>query len=309
VEKARIGTVLISVPTGGRTNDLARLLERLTAEYAAREDVQLLVVDNNPDGSAAETFERITGPFGQRRRYVHEPERGYASVRNAVLRNIDGADAVAMIDDDEVPAPGWLDALVEAQGRSDADVIAGPVISEFPKGIPAYYEESGVFAMDAPEYEEGHEMPWCATNNTLMLGRVADLVPEGYDPKFNPMSGEDVHFFMKARLRGARIVWTKTALVHEYLPAARFSGRWLFYRAKRSGNSHALIERELLASRRANVTRFLKAGALVSLGALGWLSGILSKNQAMKLRALYNVGRGLGMLRAFVTSAPWAPPS
>lgn len=269
--------------------------------------MRLLVVDNSTDGSARAIFDECTSDFEDRRRYVHEPRRGYANARNAVIHNIGDAAMIAMIDDDEVPGRGWLDGLQAAQQRTGADVVAGPIAREFPAGVPRWYHESGVFGLEAPDFPEGGEMPWCATNNTLVLASVLDRVPEGFDPKFNRMSGEDTHFFMRARLRGCRIVWTRTAVVHEFLPPSRFTRRWIFHRAIRAGNSRALIEFELVSGRKTRVARAAKTIGMVGLGLGSTLAAAILRDRALGLRALHRLGLAYGMALAFKNSDPWAP--
>jgi succinoglycan biosynthesis protein ExoM len=298
---------LIGVPTGGRAEDLQRLLKALASDYATRDDVRLLVVDNSAEGAARPIFDEYASGFGDRGRYIHEPHRGYANVRNAVINNIGDVDTIAMIDDDEVPAPGWLDNLRAAQERTGADIVAGPIAREFPPGTPSWYAASGVFGLEAPDFPEGGEMPWCATNNTLVLAGVLERVPEGFDPKFNPMSGEDTHFFMRARLRGCRIVWTHTAVVHEFLPQSRFTRRWIFQRAIRAGNSRAVIEFELVGGPKTRITRAAKTLGLFGLGIGSTGAAWLRRDKALRLRAVHRLGLAYGMALGFKSSAPWSP--
>ncbi len=301
------GKTVIGIATGGRHEELRRLLDALAADYGYREDVYLLVVDNSADAGSRSVFDECSVGFGERCLYVHEPKRGYAAARNAVIRNVDGARALALIDDDEVPESGWLDSLLEAQRRTGADVVAGPVISIYPPGVPDWYEKSGVFTMEAPDFPEGHEMPWCATNNTLITPRVLEAVPEGFDDRFNTMSGEDSHFFLLARLRGCRLVWTRTAVVREYLQLARFNRRWIFKRAMRSGNTRALIERQLIGGARITLVRGFKAAGLLVLGSASAIVAAVRRDRALSLRAIHRIGLGCGMVLAFVFSDPWKP--
>jgi glycosyltransferase involved in cell wall biosynthesis len=305
MKSARI--TLVGVPTGGQPEDLRRLLTALASDYAARVDVRLLVVDNSADGTARTVFEACTADFGERGRYVHEPRRGYANVRNAVIGNIGDADAIAMIDDDEVPTSGWLDQLWAAQERTGADVVAGPIARELPPGVPAWYADSGVFGLEAPNFPEGGEMPWCATNNTLVLTEVLGRVPEGFDPKFNPMSGEDTHFFMRAQLRGCKIVWTHTAVVREFLTPNRFNRRWIFQRAIRAGNSRAITEFELVGGTKTRIARAAKTLGLFGLGLSSAVVAGLRRDRALGLRALHRLGLAYGMALGFKSAEPWAP--
>jgi GT2 family glycosyltransferase len=301
------GKTVIGIATGGRQEELRRLLNALAAEYGSRDDVWLLVADNDKDAGSREVFEECSIVFGERCLYVHEPKRGYAAARNAVIRNVDGAQALALIDDDEVPEPGWLDSLLEAQRRTGADVVVGPVISVYPPQVPDWYEQSGVFTMESPDFPEWHEMPWCATNNTLITPRVLEAVPEGFDDRFNTMSGEDSHFFLLARIRGCRLVWTRTAVVREYLQLTRFNRRWIFKRAVRSGNTRALIERQLIGGHRITLVRGAKAVGLLVLGLGSAIAAGLRRDRALGLRAIHRIGLGYGMVLAFAFTDPWNP--
>ena len=46
-------------------------------------------------------------------RYVHEPAPGISAGRNRALDEAGDADLLSFIDDDEVPRPGWLSALID----------------------------------------------------------------------------------------------------------------------------------------------------------------------------------------------------
>ncbi|HXA53369.1 MAG TPA: glycosyltransferase family 2 protein [Solirubrobacteraceae bacterium] len=301
------GKIMIGIATGGRPEELRRLLTALATDYGSRSDVWLLVADNDEHASSRAVFEECGAPFDERRAYVHEPKRGYAAARNAVIRNVDGAQALALIDDDEVPEPGWLNNLLAAQHRTGADVVAGPVISVFPPQVPDWYETSGVFAMESPDFPEGHEMPWCATNNTLVMPRVLEAIPEGFDDRFNPMSGEDSHFFLLARRRGCRLVWTQTAVVREYLQPTRFNRGWIFKRATRSGNTRALIELQLIGGARTAVARIVKALGLLAFGFASAAGAGMRRDRALGLRAIHRIGLGYGMVLAFLFRDPWKP--
>ena len=59
-------------------------------------------------------------------RYVHEPRPGISHARNRGVAEAKG-DFVAFIDDDELPAPNWLESLLLTQRTYRADVVLGPV--------------------------------------------------------------------------------------------------------------------------------------------------------------------------------------
>jgi succinoglycan biosynthesis protein ExoM len=296
--------ILIAVVTAHRERELERLLITLSSDYGSRPNVALLVVDNSPDRGSYPVFQQCTHSFGARASYAHEPQRGYSSARNAVLC-LAGAVDIAMIDDDEVPGPGWLDGLLEARERSGANVVAGPVVTVLPEGAPDWYRASGVFTLEAPDYPEGTDMPFCAANNTLVSATALALVPEGFDPRFDIHGGEDSYYFFQARLRGAHIAWTRSAPVYEHVTRDRLRVGWIFRRAARTGHTRAMIEMETGWVVRARARRTAKATGLVGLALVNAVGAVIRRDRGLGLRAVHRVGLAYGMWRALLGSASW----
>ena len=117
----------ICVTTYRRPVGLARLLDALAhVEVPAGWSFDVVVVDNDPEASARPVVEDAPERGGMAARYVLEPERGIAQVRNRALQECASAPWIAFIDDDEWPEPSWWRRLVEVQARTGADVVLGP---------------------------------------------------------------------------------------------------------------------------------------------------------------------------------------
>jgi len=117
---------------------LASCLESLAAQ-AIPEDVavSLVVVDNDPTGSVGRIvnwFDKVS-PFPLH--YVHEPIRGIARARNAVLDKAMelSADWIAFIDDDEVAEPNWLSVLMTPEHRH-LPILGGQHLYDYPEPSP-----------------------------------------------------------------------------------------------------------------------------------------------------------------------------
>ena len=126
--------IWIAIPTFRRPVELRHLLDSL-AKQIQRHDVMLLVADN--DATAQEGAA-----------VVPVPQPGLCAVRNAIFATAMADPAmrfIAMIDDDEWPQPGWLDALLSCQGRMGADVVAGPVDCHFQGRPPSWARETLIF--------------------------------------------------------------------------------------------------------------------------------------------------------------------
>ncbi|HLS32139.1 MAG TPA: glycosyltransferase, partial [Brevibacterium sp.] len=95
----RTPRVTIAIPSYRRPQQLRALLAALPERIAETADarVDVLVVDNDPAGSAEET----TIGTDLDLRYAREDTPGIAAVRNRVLDECRGSDLIAFIDDDE----------------------------------------------------------------------------------------------------------------------------------------------------------------------------------------------------------------
>jgi len=106
LEPAPAPDLTVVVPVRDRPAGLGRLLAALRADPVTR-DVPIVVVD---DGSADAAAVRALAARADAAVLRHETCRGPAAARNAGLRTAT-TDAVAFLDSDVVPLPGWLDAL------------------------------------------------------------------------------------------------------------------------------------------------------------------------------------------------------
>ena len=123
--------IAVVVPTLRRPDSLRRALLSILAQDGAAELArEIVVADNSPEGSAAETVDSLRGgPLPLT--YVHAPRPGVATARNAALQATD-APLIAWLDDDEEARPGWLRSLQAAQAMFDADVVFGPIRGRIP---------------------------------------------------------------------------------------------------------------------------------------------------------------------------------
>jgi len=119
------GDVAVLIPTLRRPDSLARALASVQAQTGVDDRLAgIIVVDNDPEGTARSTVDGSAGPFPVR--YVHAPRPGVATARNAGLAAT-GAPLIAFLDDDEAASPDWLAALLAA--LCDLIVTAGGQIA------------------------------------------------------------------------------------------------------------------------------------------------------------------------------------
>src|SRR5262249_12278052 len=128
--------LVVCVITFRRPEGLARLLramaaQRFTPGLECR--LRMMVVDNDPAGSARAICDDARGWLPVPLDYEVEPRPGIPLARNRCLDRV-GADedALVFIDDDEWPATDWLDELVAAWRRFGTEAVHGPALPILP---------------------------------------------------------------------------------------------------------------------------------------------------------------------------------
>ena len=240
--------VTVCACTYKRPDGLAALLNGLKNQAFSsvptpRWDV--VIADNEGSAEAraiCETF-RESSPIPIT--YVHEPRRGISHARNACLDRVPGdGDFFAMIDDDEIPEPDWLEQLLRAQRATDADVVLGRVLPMFDASAPAWIKEGGFFGSPSRRpgdeerisYVDLQEIGGAATNNVLVRCSAYRRLSLTFDPERGLTGGSDSLFFRLMTFAGYRIVFASNSKVWETVPSERTTMRYLLQSEYRSGN-------------------------------------------------------------------------
>ena len=268
---------------------MTAIRELATSTFADHE-IEVLVIDNDPDGSAATTT------AGRSVRYVSEPRPGLAAVRNRALDETAGSDILIFIDDDEVPESGWLAALLSAFAAGDADGIAGRVVTPLPDDLDPWLRAVGAFVR--PQREEGQLMPEAATNNLLLSRDAVRASGVRFDPRFGLTGGEDSMFTLEFHRAGRTIRWTNRAIVREAVLPERVNRSWILMRAYRNGNSSARVRIALAAGRGSRLAARAKnvVAGLARLvgGAALWVAGAITFSLRRRARGVRAIYRGAG---------------
>src|SRR6185437_812253 len=132
---AAMTSVVIAVPSFRRPQGLTRLLSAL-AELKTDARVSVLVADNDVEDREASAVCLDLRESGYRWPLdcILAKERGIAQARNALVEHVlvqSDSQFIAMLDDDEWPDPGWLDAFLSVQRVTGADALHGAVLREF----------------------------------------------------------------------------------------------------------------------------------------------------------------------------------
>lgn len=228
VEKDRIS---VCICTFKRPKLLSRLLNSLAGQV--RDPgfyFEVVVVDNDKDGSAEETVRNFRLRTEVKTIYDSEPEQNISLARNRAIRNARG-NLIAFIDDDENPANDWLIQLYQHLNRYKADGVLGPVLPEFPPSAPGWLRQGDFF--DRRRLATGSIISLRDTRTGNVLFRRT-LFRDGelwFDPAYGRTGGEDGDFFRRQSRLGRVFVWCDKAVVHETV----LPGRWrLSFHLKKS---------------------------------------------------------------------------
>jgi succinoglycan biosynthesis protein ExoM len=297
--------VVVGVPTYRRPAELADLLPLLLAQAEALPGrrVDVLVVDNDPEGSARPVVDRLRADgHGERLHHAHEPVPGIAAVRNRILdvatERFD-AGLVAMIDDDERPAPGWLAALVRTQEDTGAVLVAGRVVPEF-EGPLDPWVAAGRFHTRR-NLATGTPLTLAAAGNLLLDARRVRDLGQRFDVGLGLAGGEDTLFTRELHARGALMVWCAESVAVDRVPRERMTRRWVLARAASHGDAWVRSGLRLAdgpaGQARVRVRAVVGGAARVLAGAVRAALGLVRRRPVDQARGLRLLMRGAGMVR------------
>lgn len=225
----------IVIPTLGRPASLERALRSAIGQTGAAE---IVVVDNDPAGSARSTVDRLAAGAPLPMRYIALPRPGVADARNAGVTG-SSAPFIAFLDDDQEAPPQWLASLLKTQARFEADVVFGPVRTFLPadaRGPRAYLER--FFAREGPEESTVLDRYYgCGDSLVRRAALPSQTTP--FSPARNRIGGEDDLLFAGMQAAGGRFAWAAEAWVWEHPAVERAQLSYVLRRAFAYGQGPA----------------------------------------------------------------------
>jgi len=285
--------VAICIITLHRRDGLRRLLEGIESQkfQENRPDIEVIVVDNDPLGSSKDVVDKLGSSFTNIK-YIIEERKGIPYARNRSLFEADAnSDFIVFIDDDEIPEENWLEELLKAQKKYNADIVTGPVLPIFMEEPYEWILEGEFFSRK--RYDSGTPLKIAATNNTLVKKRIFDEIQRDFDINFALTGGSDTHLFMDIHKRGYSIIWADNAIVKEWIPKSRANKNWLLKRGYREGNVYARCEIDIYGSRKTKFIRLLKACLKLCRNTIYLLLSIF-QSKSKRIKSQRNIAISIG---------------
>ncbi|HEX5473747.1 MAG TPA: glycosyltransferase [Vicinamibacterales bacterium] len=247
--------ITVIVCTWNRCGSLRNALASLTSlRTVPGGGFEILVIDDGSVDATRDIVRTLAAGAAVDLRYVWQPNQGIAAARNRGVAEARG-EWVAFFDDDQVAEPQWLAELFTAAVDCRADAVGGPCVLDLPDGAvadlprtirrllgenPVMLEplSTGVSRLDPRRRQNALPGTGNALIRKTLLAALGGFAP---DRRY----GEDLQFFRRAQVSGARFAIASRAVVRHVIPAARLSSAYLLAVADKGGRSQGEIDAEL----------------------------------------------------------------
>ncbi|MGE0822322.1 MAG: glycosyltransferase family 2 protein [Candidatus Binatia bacterium] len=292
-------TCSVCIATFKRADLLDKLLESLVGQVLPVDVIlEIIVVDNDPEGSAEEIVHKYSDTKQMTFRYFQQPVKNISLTRNVAVMNAGGR-YILFVDDDEVTCRDWVLRLLTALRKYNADGVFGPVVPRFDDKAPEWIKKRiSLFINTMPAVSTGTEAQATWSGNCLISSALLQQVEGPFNPDYGITGGEDTELFDRLKRNGARFIYCSEAPVFEYWPPERSQGLYLMKRSLKGTNAYT--RRTIANSNRKTLMRVLMLAKSVCFGFLSSALLILSFPNKVwrtywKMKLASNAGRLLAV--------------
>jgi glycosyltransferase involved in cell wall biosynthesis len=222
----------------------------------------VIVVDGNDD-----VYERVHADFGHFERMLirnNDLNRGVSASRT-IGAELASGEVVAMIDDDAVAEPDWIEELVRVYDETDAVAVGGYVAPEWIGETPAFFPEEFYWLIGCTEkgFADHREEVRNTYGSNISFRRDVFLDVGGYDENTGRKGSRHLQAHEAPvciriyQEYGKGVIYTDEAVVNHKMFAYRGDPWWLLKRAFWQGYSKRIMAL-LVPDSRGNEREFLR---------------------------------------------------
>lgn len=242
----------LAICTFNRADRLLALAEAMLAQQSPI-PFEVLFVNNNSTDNTAEVLKGLAERHANVR-FVTETEQGIVPARNRAIAEALDNDYMLFMDDDQLPAPGWVANGLDALMNEGAECVGGCIVVSFtPPGRPNWLEPELLGFLG--ELDNGPDAAWVTDHSRpVWSGNVGytmryfrDNPDLRFDHRYNRAGhaiggGSDHVMFNNLLARRARIRYRPDMVVEHYVDGWKLQRSYFLKLHYRAGLRHGLHE-------------------------------------------------------------------
>jgi len=244
-QSTSVPLVTVAICTYNRRALLAKTLEALLHQQTPHFSFDVLVVDN---ASTDDTHTVVTA-FQNRPvpvEYLYVPEPGVSHARNQAIDRIT-ARFTAFLDDDAIPQPGWLNALIETFEAISPmpGAVGGRVFLQWTTNQPAWMPDDllGIYSL----FDLGDEVRRFKAANSCNIAFPTEIIRKfPFNTRLGVMTqtqlpGEETEVLNRMQRAGLAVYYQPGAVVTHVVGQSRENPRYVFARSRGLGYYQAVL--------------------------------------------------------------------
>lgn len=248
--------ITVGICTHDRPNYVRDCLEGLRHQTAAACKFEILVVDSASSGDTPMRLARLVDETPGAR-LLRVEQLGVSYARNTAARAARGT-YIAYIDDDAVPAPDWITAILTAIAEADPPaLIGGRILPQWEAPLPQWWPArlrgtlSIIECEGQGEYRTTDLAAELEPYGANMIVQVEALLAIGGFEQSSGrvgkalLSDEEVQLAWRLQAAGYSARYDSRIVVHHQIQATRLTPAWLLSRLYWQGVSTVLTRRLL----------------------------------------------------------------